>query len=95
MPISISSAQIKARALKLGFAEARFVALATDPELSQRLSKFVELGRHGDMAWMEERMDQRADPQVLWPKARTALMLAMVCRTPTRCPAKWLPSGSN
>ena len=77
MPISISRAQIKDRAFKLGFAEARFVTLATEPELSARLGEFVELGRHGDMAWMAERMDARADPQVLWPQAKTALMLAM------------------
>lgn len=77
MPISISSAHIKDRALKLGFAEARFVALASAPELSARLTKFVELGRHGDMAWMAERMDERADPQVLWRQAKTAVMLVM------------------
>lgn len=88
MPISISSAQIKDRALKLGFAEARFVALETDPGLSARLFQFIELGRHGDMAWMTERMDQRADPQVLWPQARTALMLAMAYDGPDDFQAK-------
>ena len=88
MPISISSAQIKDRALKLGFAEARFVALSRDPALLPRLAEFVELGRHGDMAWMTERMEERADPQTLWPEAKTALMLAMAYDGPVDFEAK-------
>jgi len=81
---------IKDRAAKLGFAEARFVTLAHDPALLPRLSKFVELGRHGDMAWMVERMDERANPQVLWRQAKTALMLAMAYDGPAEFEEKLL-----
>ncbi len=45
--------------------------------LAERLQTFLELGRHGDMTWMAETADRRADPRKLMPAARSVLMLAM------------------
>ncbi|MDG4647020.1 tRNA epoxyqueuosine(34) reductase QueG [Roseibacterium sp. SDUM158017] len=46
------------------------------PEAAGRLARFVGDGRHGQMAWMEERMAWRGDPAALWPEARSVVMLA-------------------
>ncbi|MCU0953306.1 MAG: tRNA epoxyqueuosine(34) reductase QueG [Hyphomicrobium sp.] len=42
-----------------------------------RLRAFLDAGRHGDMEWMELTADRRGDPLVLWPEARSAVMVAM------------------
>lgn len=42
---------------------------------SQRLAAFLARGHHGDMDWMAETADRRGDPNVLWPEARTAIMV--------------------
>ncbi|WP_368346340.1 tRNA epoxyqueuosine(34) reductase QueG [Pelagovum sp. HNIBRBA483] len=46
------------------------------PEVMSRLERFVGEGRHGQMAWMAERMHWRGDPSALWPEARSVIMLA-------------------
>lgn len=40
------------------------------------LQAFVGKGRHGDMAWMADRMVWRSDPTALWPEAKSVIMLA-------------------
>jgi len=42
-----------------------------------RLERFLELGRHGDMAWMAEKADRRRHPQALWPEARSVIMAGL------------------
>lgn len=48
------------------------------PEMAERLAAFVADGRHGQMAWMADRMQWRRDPTALWPAARSVIMLAEV-----------------
>lgn len=43
----------------------------------ERLHAFLADGRHGDMAWMATSADRRADPLVLWPEARSAIMVGL------------------
>lgn len=40
-----------------------------------RLRTFLEYGRHGDMDWMAETAERRANPLALWPQARSAIMV--------------------
>ncbi len=47
------------------------------PALREHLPAWLVAGHHGTMDWMEARADQRADPLVLWPEARSVLMLGM------------------
>ncbi len=42
-----------------------------------RLSRFLDLGRHGSMSWMADTRARRADPAALWPDVRSVVMLAM------------------
>jgi len=46
------------------------------PQAAARLAAFVDAGRHGQMGWMAERMHWRGDPRMLWPEARSVVMLA-------------------
>ena len=41
----------------------------------ERLAAFLAQGYHGQMGWLAERSEWRGAPQVLWPDARTVIML--------------------
>ncbi len=64
------------RAAGEGFSAVRIVRLAPDPLQGERLGGFLAQGRHGTMVWLAETAARRADPTILWPEARTAIVLA-------------------
>src|SRR5260370_40121411 len=68
---------IRDEALRLGFDAVGFAPASLAPEARrerlQRLSAFVEAGWQGDMGWLGERTEARADPQRLWRDARTGV----------------------
>ncbi|MEP4247998.1 tRNA epoxyqueuosine(34) reductase QueG [Tateyamaria sp.] len=68
--------RVVAHALEEGFVMARVCRPDAVPEMAARLDAYVAAGYHGQMGWMAERMHWRADPSVLWPEARSILMLA-------------------
>lgn len=47
------------------------------PEAAARLTEAIAAGHHGSMAWMEETAERRGDPRVLWPEARSVIMLGV------------------
>ena len=47
------------------------------PHAPAALEVFLAEGRHGDMDWLADRRDWRADPQKLWPEVRSIVMLGM------------------
>ncbi|MCC1491087.1 tRNA epoxyqueuosine(34) reductase QueG [Cognatishimia sp. F0-27] len=59
-----------------GFAACRICRPDAVPQVMARLRHFVAEGRHGQMGWMAERMHWRGAPDVLWPEARSVIMLA-------------------
>ena len=63
------------QALEEGFAMARICRPWDVPQVPGRLEAFLQHGRHGQMGWMAERTHWRAAPQVLWPEARSVIML--------------------
>jgi epoxyqueuosine reductase len=69
--------QIRAHALSLGFDAVGFTSAAGDPADAAHLAAYLADGRHGEMAWMARTADRRADPQALWPEARSAIVCAM------------------
>ena len=76
MPNSISE-QIKERARAEGFDLVRLSAAKADPQNAKHLSAFLEAGHHGEMGWMADRAGWRADPQNMWPDARSVIMLGV------------------
>ena len=80
MPNSISddiSGAIKARAKSEGFDIVRFADARASPDNAARLGEFLDAGHHGGMDWMAERAHWRADPQILWPDARSVIVLGL------------------
>jgi epoxyqueuosine reductase len=68
--------ELIAQAAAEGFSAARVARPYAIPEAAARLAAFVAAGRHGQMRWMEERMEWRGSPPALWPEARSVIMLA-------------------
>ena len=72
---------IRDEALRLGFDAVGFAPADLAPEARrerlQRLGEFVEAGWQGDMGWLGERAEERADPQRLWRDAKTVVSLAL------------------
>ena len=70
-------ATLTVRAVKEGF---DVVGVTTPDRIgaaSQQLAVFLDVGWQGDMAWMANNADRRSDPSVLWPEARSIIMLGM------------------
>ena len=68
---------VLARAAQEGFAVARIAPADAIPQAPQRLKEWLAEGFQGDMAWMEERNPERADPRKLWSEVRSIVMLGM------------------
>jgi len=66
--------EVQARAE--GFVAMGICAPDAIPRAPERLARWLEAGRHGQMAWMADRAHWRADPAALWPEARSVIMLA-------------------
>lgn len=72
---ALTSADVKAEAARLGFVACGITHAAHD--FGPRLRDWLAAGSHGQMGWMEDRADQRAGPQALWPEARSVIMLGL------------------
>ncbi len=68
---------IRAKALELGFDAVGFAKAALAAEARDNLRSFLAQGLHGEMGWMQEKADRRADPRTLWPEARTVVVLGL------------------
>ncbi len=75
-----SGSELKQRlveqALSEGFVACRVCRPWDVPLVPERLDAFLQAGYHGQMGWMAERAHWRGDPSVLWPDARSVIMLA-------------------
>ena len=70
-------ARIFDKARELGFSAWGIARADAVPEAGERLREWIADGNHGEMGWMEDRAEQRASPQGLWPEARSVIALAM------------------
>jgi epoxyqueuosine reductase len=68
---------IVARARAEGFDLVGFASASATPVNAGRLREFLEAGHHGSMGWMEKRADWRADPQAMWPQAKSVIVLGL------------------
>ena len=76
-----TSARIRDHAISLGFDAIGFAPAELGPQARAHLADFLAAGRHGEMGWLAERTEQRAQPQSLWPDARTVIALGL-CYAP-------------
>jgi epoxyqueuosine reductase len=81
MPNSISSTALReaiaASALAEGFDVVKFARATAPPAAGARLGEFLADHRHGTMDWMERNAARRGDPLVLWPRAKSIIVLGM------------------
>jgi epoxyqueuosine reductase len=77
MPTTPDRETIRARALAQGFDVVRFTRAETDETARRGLRTFLEEGRHGEMGWLADKADRRADPRALWPEARSVIVMGM------------------
>ncbi len=81
MPSSTSSPDIRVaiaeRARTEGFDVVRFARAAAPPQANERLGHFLAGGRQGTMDWMARNATRRADPSVLWPGAKSIIVLGI------------------
>ena len=75
-PRAAIRAALDKQARALGFAEIAVTRPDAIAAAAGRLRQWVGQGRHGEMAWMEGRIDWRASPAALWPEARSVIVLA-------------------
>ncbi|WP_420407645.1 tRNA epoxyqueuosine(34) reductase QueG [Hoeflea sp.] len=68
---------LEQEAQRLGFSDLAVAPADIGSKAAERLSRFVELGRHGSMQWMAETLERRASPRNLWPEVRSIVVLAM------------------
>lgn len=74
--------KIKAKAFEIGFDKVGIVAADSLDVEGQRLKEWLRLGYHGEMKWMEREPEKRNDPQLLFPGAKSMIVLALNYYTP-------------
>jgi epoxyqueuosine reductase len=68
-------AEIRARALALGFDAVGFARAEVTSQARAEFLAFLAAGCHGDMDWLARNAERRSDPRALWPGARTVIAL--------------------
>ncbi len=86
--------RIRKAAIDIGFDAVGFAPADLPDTIRERLMRFLALGRHGGMGWLEDRAEQRAHPRTLWPEARSVIMLGLNYG-PDRDPLQALDAKSN
>jgi len=67
--------RIVSRALEEGFSLCRVVRAGPLSGVPEGLRAFLAAGRHGEMSWMERRVEWRENPAALWPEAKSVIVL--------------------
>jgi epoxyqueuosine reductase len=74
----IPAALIAREAAAAGFTVVGGASLADLGDAAgKRFLAFLDLGRHGDMDWLEAKADRRRHPHAMWAQARSAIVLGL------------------
>ncbi len=68
---------IRAEALRLGFTTVGFAEAVLPDSVRAGLNAFIAAGAHGEMHWLADRLEQRAQPRVLWPEVASVVALGL------------------
>ena len=71
------TAQIKEKALEIGFHKVGIVRAETLQIEGERLKKWLDKGFHAEMRWMEREPEKRADPRLIFPDAKSIVVVAL------------------
>ncbi len=67
--------RLAAEAAALGFVAFGIARADAAPQAGERLRQWIADGCHGEMLWMAETADRRAEPAAMWPAVRSIVML--------------------
>ena len=70
-------AAIRDQALALGFDAVGFTAPRLAEGARADLAEYLARGYHGDMGWLKDRAARHGDPAVLWPEAKSVVVLGL------------------
>jgi epoxyqueuosine reductase len=80
-PLKLSAGDLKAalshQARALGFDCVGITAPDAIGDAGRHFQNFLADGAHGEMDWLADRPERRADPRVLWPGVRSVIMLGV------------------
>lgn len=86
-------AWIKAQALELGFSDCVIAKPDAQAELA-RLQEYLDRGYHGDMKFLEDNLEKRANPALLVPGTRSIICVRMDYLVETPKP-RYVPYAPN
>jgi epoxyqueuosine reductase len=73
----LTLAALRARARAIGFDAIGITSTEVPPNWGEGLATWLAEGRQGEMGWMAETRERRANPRTLWSEARSVIMLAV------------------
>ncbi len=80
--MKIFTKQIKQKAQNIGFHKIGIVRAETLETESEKLKEWLEKDFHGEMLWMEREPEKRANPKLIFPDAKTVIVVALNYFTP-------------
>jgi epoxyqueuosine reductase len=77
LPAADLKAALAGEARALGFDCIGITEPGAIAQAGQHFREFLESGAHGDMDWLADRPERRADPRGLWPDVRSVILLGV------------------
>ena len=71
------SGQLKLKAAEIGFQKVGIVPTEPLVDEGARLTDWLNRGFHGEMAWLEREPEKRGDPRLLFPDAKSVIVVAL------------------
>lgn len=76
-PADAAAERLRARALELGFDGFGIARAEELPEELAQLRRWTAEGRQGDLHWLADRPEVRANPSLAWPDCRSVVVLTL------------------
>ncbi|MGH9949944.1 MAG: tRNA epoxyqueuosine(34) reductase QueG, partial [Pyrinomonadaceae bacterium] len=74
--------RLKERSVELGFCKIGIVAADSLTAEGEQFFEWLGRGFHGEMAWMNREPEKRVDPKLIFPDAKSVIVVAMNYYTP-------------
>ena len=74
--------KIKSKALEIGFDKIGFAKAEALEDEGANLKEWLDSSFHGEMKWMERKPEKRSDPRILFPGAKSLVVLGLNYYTP-------------
>jgi epoxyqueuosine reductase len=76
------SEKIKQKALEMGFHKVGIARAERLPDAAAAFGEWLGRGFHGEMAWLEREPEKRTDPRLIFPEAKSVIVVALNYFTP-------------